>query len=60
MRDLARADYSTVKTFITNNVSAERLLADVLNSAAASLDSKFDALDESVGRLKKNAEEGNP
>ena len=32
MRDLARADYSTVKTFVTNNVTAERLLADVLTS----------------------------
>ena len=51
MRDLARADYSTVKTFITNNVSAERLLADVLNSAAASLDSKFDKEDASLDRL---------
>ena len=51
MRDLARADYSTVKTFITNNVSAERLLTDVLNSAAASLDSKFDKEDASLERL---------
>lgn len=30
MRDLARADFRTIKTFITNNVTAERLLVDII------------------------------
>lgn len=31
MDDLAKADAKTVKTFIDNNITAERLLVDVLN-----------------------------
>ena len=30
MEDLAKADAKTVKTFIDNNITAERLLVDVL------------------------------
>ena len=31
MEDLAKADVKTIKTFIDNNITAERLLVDVLN-----------------------------
>ena len=31
MEDLAKADIKTIKTFIDNNITAERLLVDVLN-----------------------------
>ena len=31
MEDLAKADIKTVKTFIDNNITAERLLVDVLH-----------------------------
>jgi len=31
MDDLAKADLKTIKTFIDNNITAERLLADVLS-----------------------------
>ena len=30
MEDLSKADFRTIKTFITNNITAERLLKDVL------------------------------
>jgi len=30
MEDLAKADFRTIKTFITNNITAERLLVDIL------------------------------
>jgi len=33
MEDLAKADFRTVKTFITNNITAERLLRDILQQA---------------------------
>ena len=31
MEDLAKADVKTIRTFIDNNITAERLLADVLH-----------------------------
>ena len=34
MEDLAKADFRTVKTFITNNITAERLLRDILQQAS--------------------------
>ena len=33
MQDLAKADFRTIKTFITNNITAERLLVDILQSS---------------------------
>jgi len=33
MEDLAKADFRTIKTFISNNVTAERLLKDILQEA---------------------------
>jgi len=30
MEDLTKADFRTIKTFITNNITAERLLRDIL------------------------------
>ena len=29
MEDLAKADFRTIQTFITNNITAERLLRDI-------------------------------
>ena len=34
MRDLARADFKTIKTFISNNVTAERLLVDIIQASS--------------------------
>ena len=34
MEDLAKADFRTIKTFITNNITAERLLLDILQQSA--------------------------
>ena len=31
MEDLAKADIKTIRTFIDNNITAERLLVDVLH-----------------------------
>ena len=36
MEDLAKADFRTIKTFIANNITAERLLVDILQSSTAS------------------------
>ena len=36
MEDLAKADFRTIKTFIANNITAERLLVDILQTSAAS------------------------
>lgn len=33
MEDLAKADFRTIKTFITNNITAERLLVDILHQS---------------------------
>ena len=33
MEDLTKADFRTIKTFISNNVTAERLLVDILQSS---------------------------
>ncbi len=33
MEDLAKADFRTIKTFITNNITAERLLLDILQQS---------------------------
>ena len=35
MEDLAKADFRTIKTFIANNITAERLLVDILQSSTA-------------------------
>ena len=40
MEDLAKADAKTIKTFIDNNITAERLLADVLKPKHDLLDKK--------------------
>ena len=37
MEDLSKADFRTIKTFITNNISAERLLKDVLQQSVANI-----------------------
>ena len=36
MEDLAKADFRTIKTFIANNITAERLLVDILQTSATS------------------------
>ena len=36
MEDLAKADFRTIKTFIANNITAERLLVDILQTTASS------------------------
>ena len=36
MEDLAKADFRTIKTFIANNITAERLLVDILQSSTTS------------------------
>ena len=33
MEDLAKADFRTIKTFIQNNITAERLLVDILQNS---------------------------
>ena len=38
MEDLGKADAKTIKTFIDNNITAERLLADVLKPKQELLD----------------------
>ena len=32
MEDLSKADFRTIKTFIQNNITAERLLVDILQT----------------------------
>lgn len=36
MEDLAKADFRTIKTFIANNITAERLLVDILQTSTTS------------------------
>lgn len=33
MEDLSKADFRTIKTFIQNNITAERLLVDILQTS---------------------------
>lgn len=40
MEDLAKADAKTVRTFIDNNITAERLLVDVLQPKQEKVTSK--------------------
>jgi len=49
MEDLAKADAKTIKTFIDNNITAERLLADVLKP-------KHDLLDKQGNQTAENKE----
>ena len=49
MEDLAKADAKTIKTFIDNNITAERLLADVLKP-------KHDLLDKKGSQATENKE----
>lgn len=49
MEDLAKADAKTIKTFIDNNITAERLLADVLKP-------KHDLLDKQGSQATENKE----
>ena len=49
MEDLAKADAKTIKTFIDNNITAERLLADVLKP-------KHDMVDKQRNQVKENKE----
>ena len=49
MEDLAKADAKTIKTFIDNNITAERLLADVLKP-------KHDLIDSQAKQAGSNKE----
>ena len=43
MEDLTKADFRTIKTFITNNITAERLLLDILQQSANEKQAKKDS-----------------